>query len=43
LGQDYWVKDEISAIASLDQAGFSAYAEPLVQNAAPETALSKTW
>jgi DNA polymerase-3 subunit alpha len=43
LGQDYWVKDEISAIASLDQAGFSAYAEPLVQNAAPEKALSNTW
>lgn len=32
LGQDYWVKDECNTVKSLKQAGFEAYAEPLVNN-----------
>ncbi len=30
LGQDYWVQDEYSTVESLTQAGFNAYAEPLM-------------
>jgi DNA polymerase-3 subunit alpha len=30
LGQNYWVNDGYTAVASLNQAGFSAYAEPLI-------------
>jgi DNA polymerase-3 subunit alpha len=30
LGQDYWVKDDINTVNSLMEAGFDAYAEPLV-------------
>lgn len=30
LGQNYWVSDETRAIASLNYAGFNAYAEPLL-------------
>ena len=30
LGQNYWVQDEMRAITSLNNAGFTAYAEPLL-------------
>ncbi len=31
LGQDYWVKDDDNTVQSLNQSGFDAYAEPLIQ------------
>jgi DNA polymerase-3 subunit alpha len=30
LGQNYWVQDEYTVLQSLSNAGFSAYAEPLI-------------
>ncbi|PSF35577.1 trans-splicing intein-formed DNA polymerase III subunit alpha C-terminal partner DnaE-C [Aphanothece hegewaldii CCALA 016] len=32
LGQNYWIQDESTVIQSLTNAGFSAYAQPLIKN-----------